>query len=129
MCKRSTLSGDKSDHPRKSGKRKRATFVKRLSDDKLAPPQHFATSGIHSPRCPPPRGQLYNRVQRYSNVEWWLAGVLCVYIYVCLADPSVIRRDGFAAREAREAKTGTSRSSREELGTQNEKRTGHMHRP
>lgn len=51
-----------------------------------------------------------------------------MYIYVYLADLSVIRRDGFAAREAREAKTGTSRSSREELGTQNEKRTGHISR-
>lgn len=122
---RSTLFSDKSGHSRKSGRRKRVTFVKRLSDDKLAPPQHFATSGIHSLRCPPP---LCNRVRRYSNVEC-SSPAFYVCICVCLADPSVIRRDGFAAREAREAKRGTSRelrNSREELEAQNEKRTGHV---
>ncbi|KYM93934.1 hypothetical protein ALC62_15469 [Cyphomyrmex costatus] len=67
--------------PRKSGRKKKGYIrIKRLSDDKLAPPH-----------------------RRF----------MCLSLYVCLIDPSVIRRDGFAVKNAR----GRARRPRESFET------------
>jgi len=80
-CERSTLSGDKSGHPRKLGRRKKTTFVKRLND-KLASPQHFATSGIHSLRCSLPRG---HSVTEFGDIQTSSASSPAFYVSICLS--------------------------------------------
>ncbi|KYN20029.1 hypothetical protein ALC57_07603 [Trachymyrmex cornetzi] len=56
--------------------------------------------GIHSPRCSLPRD---HSVTEFGGIETSSGSSPTFYVslYVCLIDPSVIRRDGFPVRKAR----------------------------
>lgn len=68
----------------RESRRKRVTFVKRLSDDKLAPPQHFATSGDTFPSLSFTTGG--HPITEFSGIQTSSdsADVLCIYVSVSL---------------------------------------------
>lgn len=81
MCERSTLSGDKSGHPEENQVGEKELHS-RLSDDKLGPPQHFATSGIHSPRYPL---AWSHSVTEFGGIQTSSGSSPAFYVSICLS--------------------------------------------